>query len=232
MHRRVACILTLASLALLPIGCAAPGLQASSNASKSLAAMGDSLSNLQAQLSKCAASLEPIATAEQRNAANDLPKLFATFREDSKKLDDAFSSLEKEAASTDRDIKGFLADRQKTNDSMSDASIKKIDADQIAKIKAEFDSASASFATLKGQIAPLKQSIDDLQKYLQNNLNVGGVKAGASIMQTVADKIRTLAPIVTSASTEYAELAASLVPPKDAKSGATSSAASSGQSLP
>ena len=231
MRRRVACILALASLAFLPIGCAAPGLQASSNASKSLASMGDSLATLQAQLSKCAASLEPIATAEQRNAANDLGKLFATFREDSKKLDDAFGSVEKSAASTDKDIKGFLADRQKTNDTMSDASIKKIDADQIAKIKAEFDSASASFATLREQIAPLKQSIDDLEKYLQGNLNVGGVKAGASIMQSVADKIRTLAPMVTSASTEYAELAASLVPPKDAKP-TTSSAASSGQSLP
>jgi hypothetical protein len=181
-------IITLASIGAASIAACsqAPYQQAMTTSSHaSMAASQTSVVSSQAK--SLVASLKQLA-----GATGDLQKPYADFTQSLGNFKSGYSSLKSDLSAMLSDQKGYLATWNKENNTIQDASIKKVAmgrydaaANDYASVKKAADSvttAGDSFVTF----------MDDLNTYLATDLNAGGIASGAPLISKAQTKASSL----------------------------------------
>lgn len=181
-------VITLASIgaASLTACSQAPYKQAMTTSSH--ASMAASQANaVSAQADSLVASLKQLAGTK-----GDLQKPYAGFTKSLGSFKSSYSSLKSDLSAMISDQKGYLATWNKENNTIKEASIKKV-------AMSRYDAATKDFASVKKAADGVTTSgdsfvtyMDDLNTYLSTDLNAGGIASGAPLISKADSKAATL----------------------------------------
>jgi hypothetical protein len=198
-------------MAVLLAGCASSSSskQKTEQTSASMAALRNDLVRIKRATDSTLTSLSGVVVS----ANSDPRKAFGDFTKSLAQLDAAVHTIKTRAqeirAQGDAYFKLWEAELKQVEDS----EIRRLAEQRKAKLKETFDKLSPLLEKAKADFEPFSSDIHDLQKYLNNDLTLGGIDAAKSLIVKTQERGRVVQGSLEALIVEMNTAAATIVPP-------------------
>lgn len=163
---------TLATAALFT-GCATSGYQQADKTGAGIAQFREEVAKAKLAVDDTVKSLGQVAVTANTNPRD----AFKQFTKSLANLESTAAKAKKCAADVKAQGQTYFANWEKELAQLKNPEIRNLAAQQKGKLQAAFDSIKQVSAPLKAQFDPWLSNLQDLQKYLSNDLTISGVDA-------------------------------------------------------
>ena len=171
--------LTIAAVQLLSAAAAsASGYKLADKTGASIAEFRDEIVNIKKEVDATMSALDKIVTS----AASDPRKAFKDFDKAVPRIDDAAKKAKKRAEDMKARGQAYFKDWEKEMASVSNPEIRRLAEERKAKLQGTFDSIKGFMEPARDQFNPWLADLKDLQKYLSNDLTIGGIDAAKELI--------------------------------------------------
>jgi len=202
--------LSVAGLLLAANSANAAGYKLADKAGKGIAEFRDEIVDVKKAVDATMASLDKIVA----QAATDPRKAFKEFDKNVPKIDSAAEKAKKRSADMKEKGKTYFEAWEKDMANVNDPNIRKLAEDRKMKLQETFDKIKTSLEPARDQFTTWLANLKDLQKYLSQDLTIGGIDAAKDlIMKSKKDGVdvqQTLDRVIT----ELNSVVATITPAK------------------
>ncbi len=163
---------TLATTALFT-GCATSGYQQADKTGAGIAQFREEVAKAKLAVDDTVKSLGQVAVTANTNPRD----AFKQFTKSLANLESTAVKAKKRAADVKAQGQAYFANWEKELAQLQNPEIRNLAVQQKAKLQAAFDSIKTVATPLKAQFDPWLSNLQDLQKYLSNDLTISGVDA-------------------------------------------------------
>jgi hypothetical protein len=213
-------IVTLAALAvataqvlIATTAAAASGYKQADKTGASIAEFRDEILNVKKEVDATVVALDKIVTT----ATTDPRKAYKEFEKAVPRVDDAAKSAKKRAE--DMKAKGleYFKDWEKELAQVNNPEIRRLAEERKAKLQATFGSIKVFMEPVRDQFDPWLADLKDMQKYLSNDLSIGGIDAGKELIGKAKTSGREVQQSIDKVIAELNTIVATLTPAKTKK---------------
>ncbi len=177
-------IAVAAALLLAAANAPAAGYKLADKTGASIAEFRNEIVNLKKEVDAAMTSLDKVTTT----AATDPRKAFQSFDKAVPRVDDAAKKAKKRADDMKARGQAYFKDWEKELTAVNNPEIRKLAEERKAKLQATFDSIKGFMQPARDQFNTWLADTKDLQKYLSNDLTIGGIDAAKTpIAKTKTD---------------------------------------------
>lgn len=195
--------------AMLLAGCAGPSGKKAEKIGSSMSSFRNDLINIKRATDSTIATLNSVVEA----ANSDPKKAFGAFSSSVAKLDSAVHTLRTRAQEvrTQRDAYFKLWEAELKE--VESSEIRKLAETRKARLQETFEKISPLLDQAKKDFEPFSSDIHDLQKYLANDLTLGGIDASKGLIAKALERGRAVQGSLEALIAEMNTAAATVVPP-------------------
>jgi uncharacterized coiled-coil DUF342 family protein len=203
----------LASAAVLT-GCGTTsGYKQADKTGAGIAEFRDEIVNGKKAIDATMQSLSDIAAT----ANTDPRKAFGQFSKDVSNLESTANKVRKRAQSMQQQGQTYFKQWEKELAEVNNPDIRNLAAERRAKLQETFESIRKYSEPLKAQFDPWMADLKDLQKYLSNDLTIGGVDAAKDLFRKATHEGLEVQKSMDALVAELNTVAATITPAKAAK---------------
>jgi Protein of unknown function (DUF2959) len=169
----IAIVTTTLAAAAVFTGCATSGYQQADKTGAGIAKFREEVAKAKLAVDDTVKSLGQVAVTANTNPRD----AFKQFSKSLSNLESTAAKAKKNAAEVKAQGQAYFANWEKQLAEVKNPEIRSLAVRQKAKLQAAFDSIKAVSAPLKAQFDPWLSDLQDLQKYLSNDLSISGVDA-------------------------------------------------------
>jgi ABC-type transporter Mla subunit MlaD len=174
-------ITAAAIVAMLCAGCSSSGSQ-NEQTSNSLASTREGIVNTKTQIDKTVGSLQKLMAIQ----SGDMSPAYKEFASNVSSMNKLGESVTKRAnAMKEQGAKHFKSWEQESA-GMKNPEIQALSAERKQEVQASYQKLTESMTGARDAFTPLLSDLNDIQKYLKNDLNPGGVEKIRPIAERVA----------------------------------------------
>ncbi len=166
-------VTTALATAALFTGCATPGYQQADKTGAGIAQFREEVAKAKLAVDDTVKSLGEVAVTANTNPRD----AFKQFTKSLANLESTSAKAKKRAADVKAEGQAYFSNWEKQLAQLKNPEIRNLAAQQKVKLQAAFDSIRTVSAPLKAQFDPWLSDLQDLQKYLSNDLTISGVAA-------------------------------------------------------
>jgi hypothetical protein len=171
--RLIALVTTTLATAALFAGCATSGYQQADKTGAGIAQFREEVAKAKLAVDDTVKSLGQVAVTANTNPRD----AFKQFSKSLANLESTAAKAKKRAQDVKAQGQTYFANWEKELAQLKNPEIKALAVQQRAKLQATFDSIRKVAEPLKAQFDPWLSDLQDLQKYLSNDLTISGVDA-------------------------------------------------------
>ncbi len=168
---------TALTAAVLFPGCATSGYQQADKTGAGIAKFREEITKAKLAVDDTVKSLGQVAVTANTNPRD----AFKQFSKSLANLESTSAKAKKQAQDVRAQGQTYFANWEKELAQLKNPEIKALATQQRAKLQATFDSIRTVAEPLKAQFDPWLSNLQDLQKYLSNDLTISGVDAAKSM---------------------------------------------------
>ncbi len=210
----IAIVTTALATMSLFTGCATSGYQQADKTGAGIAQFRQEIAKAKLAVDDTVKSLGQVAVTADTNPRD----AFKQFSKSLANLESTAAEAKKRAAEVKAQGQAYFANWEKQLAQLKNPEIKTLAVQQKAKLQASFDSIRTAAAPLKAQFDPWLSDLQDLQKYLSNDLTISGVDAAKPLFaktQTEGFEVqKSMDALVAELNTVAATLTPAHVPAK------------------
>jgi len=212
-HIRILTLLTGTALVLSAGVATAAGYKLADKAGASIAEFRDEIVNVKKEVDATLVALDKIVT----QAAVDPRKAFNEFDKSVPRIDSAAAKTKKRA--TDMKEKGqeYFKKWEKDLANVNDADIRKLADQRKAQLQATFSKIKEFTEPARDQFNTWLAHLKDLQKYLSQDLTIGGIDAAKDLIAKTKTEGRTVQQTLDKVIAELNTVVATITPAKAKK---------------
>jgi hypothetical protein len=169
----IALLTTTLAAAALFTGCATSGYQQADKTGAGIAQFREEVAKAKLAVDDTVKSLGQVAVTANTNPRD----AFKQFTKSLANLESTAAKAKKRAADVKAQGQAYFANWEKELAQLKNPEIRRLAVQQKAKLQAAFDSIKTVATPLKAQFDPWLSNLQDLQKYLSNDLTISGVDA-------------------------------------------------------
>ena len=166
-------LVTITIAAALFTGCATSGYQQADKTGAGIAKFREEVAKAKLAVDDTVKSLGQVAVTANTNPR----EAFKQYSKSLANLESTAAEAKKHAADVKAQGQAYFANWEKQLAELKNPEIRNLAVQQKAKLQAAFDSIKTVSAPLKAQFDPWLSDLQDLQKYLSNDLTISGVAA-------------------------------------------------------
>lgn len=167
-----------ATLLLVCFQASAAGYKLADKVGASIAEFRDEVVDVKKEVDATLASLDKIVA----QATIDPRKAFKEFDKNVPQIDSAAAKAKKRATEMKEKGKTYFSQWEKELAAVNDPDIRKLAEERKVKLEATFANIRTSMEPVRDQFNPWLASLKDLQKYLSNDLTIGGIDAAKDLI--------------------------------------------------
>ena len=206
--------LTVAAAQLFTAGQAsAAGYKMADKVGASIAEFRDEIINVKKEVDKTMTALDKIVTT----AATDPRKAFKEFDKAVPDIDDAAKKAKKRAEDIKSRGQAYFAGWEKELAGVNNAEIRQLAEERKVKLQATFGNIRTSMEPVRDQFTGWLANLKDLQKYLSNDLTIGGIDAAKELIGKAQTDGRAVQQSMDNVIAELNTIVATLTPAKAKK---------------
>jgi len=210
----IAIVTTALATMSLFTGCATSGYQQADKTGAGIAQFRQEIAKAKLAVDDTVKSLGQVAVTADTNPR----EAFKQYSKSLANLESTAAEAKKRAAEVKAQGQAYFASWEKQLAQLKNPEIKNLAVQQKAKLQASFDSIRTAAAPLKAQFDPWLSDLQDLQKYLSNDLTISGVDAAKPLFaktQTEGFEVqKSMDALVAELNTVAATLTPAHVPAK------------------
>jgi hypothetical protein len=157
---------------------AAAGYKLADKTGASIAEFRDEIVNIKKEADATMVALDKVVTT----AATDPRKAFTEFNKAVPRIDDAAKQAKKRAEDMKARGQAYFKDWEKEMAAVNNPEIRKLAEERKAKLQATFDSIRGFMEPARDQFNTWLSDLKDLNKYLSNDLTIGGIDAAKELI--------------------------------------------------
>jgi high-affinity Fe2+/Pb2+ permease len=177
-HFRILPLIAGTTLLLTCIQANAAGYKLADKVGASIAEFRDEVIDVKKEVDATLASLDKIVA----QATIDPRKAFKEFDKNVPDVDSAATKAKKRAMEMKEKGKKYFNEWEKELAAVNDPDIRKLAEERKAKLEASFSNIRNSMEPVRDQFNTWLASLKDLQKYLSNDLTIGGIDAAKDLI--------------------------------------------------
>jgi high-affinity Fe2+/Pb2+ permease len=177
-HFRILPLIAGTTLLLTCIQASAAGYKLADKVGASIAEFRDEVIDVKKEVDATLASLDKIVA----QATIDPRKAFKEFDKNVPDVDSAATKAKKRAMEMKEKGKKYFNEWEKELAAVNDPDIRKLAEERKAKLEASFSNIRNSMEPVRDQFNTWLASLKDLQKYLSNDLTIGGIDAAKDLI--------------------------------------------------
>ncbi len=174
----MAALMTAAAPLFTATPASAAGYKMADKVGASIAEFRDEIVNIKKEVDTTMAALDKIVTT----AAADPRKAFKDFDKAVPQIDDAAKKAKKRGEDIKARGQAYFQAWEKELASVNNAEIRQLAEERKAKLQATFGSIRTSMGPVRDQFNTWLADLKDLQKYLSNDLTIGGIDAAKELI--------------------------------------------------
>lgn len=191
----------------------AAGYKLADKTGASIAEFRDEIVNVKKEVDGAVAALDKVVTT----AATDPRKAFKDFEKALPRVDDAAKKAKKRAEDMKSKGQAYFKDWEKELAEVNNTEIRKLAEERKAKLQATFDSIKSFMEPARDQFNAWLADSKDLQKYLSNDLTIGGIDAAKELIGKTKTEGRAVQQTLDKVVAELNTVVATLTPAKTKK---------------
>ncbi len=213
-------ILTWAALTVIAaqlctaVNVSAAGYKLADKTGASIAEFRDEIVNVKKEVDATMKALDQIVTT----AASDPRKAFKEFDKAVPRVDDAAKKAKKRAEDMRERGQAYFKDWEKELAAVNNPEIRKLAEERKAKLETTFASIKAVMEPARDQFTTWLADLKDLQKYLSNDLTIGGIDAAKELIGKARTEGQGVQASLDKVITELNTIVATITPAKVKKS--------------
>jgi hypothetical protein len=170
--------LSVAGLLLVGSSASAAGYKLADKVGNGIADFRDEIVDVKKAVDATMASLDKIVA----QASTDPRKAFKEFDKNVPRIDSAANKAKKRAADMKEKGKAYFETWEKDLANVKDPEIRKLAEDRKMKLQETFDKIKTSIEPARDQFTSWLANLKDLQKYLSQDLTIGGIDAAKDLI--------------------------------------------------
>jgi len=208
-------ILILAAMAFVaaPATGVAQGYKLADKVGASIAEFRDEIVAVKKEADATMAALDQIVA----NAASDPRKSFKEFDKSVPRIDSAANKARKRADDMKKEGKNYFEKWEKDVATVKDADIRKLAEDRKAALQSAFNNIKTLMEPVRDQFQSWLGNLKDLQKYLSQDLTIGGIDAAKEQIAKTRNDGHAVQQSLEKVISELNAIAATLTPAKAKK---------------
>ncbi len=209
----MAALITVAAPLFTATPASAAGYKMADKVGASIAEFRDEIVTIKKEVDNTMAALDKIVTT----AATDPRNAFKDFDKAVPQIDDAAKKAKKRGEDIKARGQAYFKAWEKELASVNNADIRKLAEERKAKLQATFDSIRTSMEPVRDQFNTWLADLKDLQKYLSNDLTIGGIDAAKELIGKAKTEGQGVQQSLDKVITELNTIVATLTPAKAKK---------------
>lgn len=210
--------LAVAAVQLLLIATAnAAGYKLADKTGASIAEFRDEIVNVKKSVDATMVALDKVVTT----AATNPRDAFKDFSKSVPKVEDAAKNAKKRAEDMKARGQSYFKDWEKELAQVNNAEIRKLAEDRKAKLQETFNSIRTFMEPARDQFNAWQANLKDLEKYLSNDLTVGGIDAAKDLIAKTKTDGQGVQATLDKVIAELNTIVATLTPAKEGKKKST-----------
>jgi hypothetical protein len=213
-RRPAAAILLASTLALgVPLATTAAGYEKADKTGASIAEFRDEIVGIKKAVDGTLAALDKVATS----ANTDPRKAFKEFDTSIPRVDAAAAKAKKRADDMRSRGKAYFDEWEKELATVSNPDIRRLAEERKAKLQATFGSIKGFMEPARDEFNAWLADLKDLQRYLSNDLTIGGIDAAKALIAKTKSEGRGVQLSLDKVVAELNTIVATLTPAKSEK---------------
>lgn len=192
---------------------AAPGYKLADKTGASIAEFRDEILLVKREVDATVVALDKIVTT----ATTDPRKAYKEFEKAVPRVDDAAKSAKKRAEDMKAKGQEYFKDWEKELAQVNNQEIRQLAEERKAKLQATFGSIKGLMEPVRDQFSTWLADLKDMQKYLSNDLSIGGIDAGKELISKVKAEGQGVQQSIDKVIAELNTIVATLTPAKTKK---------------
>ena len=168
----------IAAQLFIATSASAAGYKMADKTGASIAEFRDEILNVKTEVDATMAALDKVVAT----AATDPRKAFVEFDKAVPRVDDAAKKAKKRAEDIKARGQAYFKDWEKELAGVKNPDIRKLAEERKAKLQTSFDSIKGFMTPARDQFNTWLANLKDLQKYLSNDLTIGGIDAAKELI--------------------------------------------------
>ncbi len=209
----MAALITAAAQLLTPATGSAAGYKMADKVGASIAEFRDEILNIKKAVDGTVAALDKVVAT----AATDPRKAFQDFDKTVPELDSAAKKAKTRAEDMKARGQAYFKDWEKELAGVKNPEIQQLAAERKAKLQATFDSIKGFMEPARDQFNTWLADLKDLQKYLSNDLTIGGIDAAKELIGKTKTEGQAVQQSMDKVIAELNTIVATLTPAKAGK---------------
>jgi hypothetical protein len=202
---------TVAATVLLSLDAtAADGYKQADKTGKYIAEFRDDIVSIKNEVDASLAALDKVS----EQATVDPRKAFKDFDKSVPRVDSAAMTAKKHAEKMRAEGKEYFTKWEKDLASVNDPEIRKLAEERKAKLQVAFGDIKKSTEPARDQFIPWLEDLKDLQKYLSNDLTIGGIDAAKDLIAKTKSDGRAVQQSLDKVIAELNTVVATITPAK------------------
>ncbi|MDD1649612.1 MAG: DUF2959 family protein [Methylococcaceae bacterium] len=173
-----AALAVIAAQLFIATSASAAGYKMADKTGASIAEFRDEILNVKKEVDATMTALDKVVTT----AATDPRKAFVGFDKAVPRVDDAAKKAKKRAEDMKARGQAYFKDWEKELAGVNNPDIRKLAEERKAKLQTSFDSIKEFMTPARDQFNTWLANLKDLQKYLNNDLTIGGIDAAKELI--------------------------------------------------